>query len=200
MTNVTQPRIHGARVGVGDRLRHDEVAPSPRSGCVSTPGGGRRVIAHVEVARAVRHRVPAGVTRALARKLRRAGRRLQPGHAPLPWTVRLCDDTEIAALHVQHMGERGPTDVLSFPGGAPVPGQDQVELGDIVISWDAVLRQCRGTGVEVWLEEVTQLAMHGLAHLVGHDHGTRAQARAMLRAERRAARAAGAAVPMRAYG
>ena len=154
--------------------------------------------ARIEVARSVRARVPSGVLRRLEQRLRRASTRVQPDPS-LEYTIRICDDDEIAALHLRHMGLRGPTDVLSFPAEAPLPDM-QVELGDIAISWDAVLRQSPGSGRAAWLEELTQLAIHGLAHLLGHDHATRAEGRAMLRTERRAARAAGAGAVARPYG
>jgi probable rRNA maturation factor len=154
----------------------------------------------IEVARAVRSQVPAWIVRRLAERLRHANARLSSRGSRRGFTLRICDDTEIAALHLRHMGLAGPTDVLSFPASAPVPGADDAVLGDIALSWDAVLRQARAPQPDAWLEEATQLAIHGLAHLLGHDHGTRAEARAMLRAERRAARAAGVDTPTRPYG
>jgi probable rRNA maturation factor len=119
----------------------------------------------------------------------------QPGEL----NVRICDDAEIARLHLRAMGQGGPTDVLSFPGGT-LPGLEHPVLGDIIVSWDAVVRQSGDPSPAAWLEEATQLIIHGLAHLHGHDHATRAQGRAMLRAERRAARAARVGSVTRPYG
>lgn len=50
------------------------------------------------------------------------------------------------------------------------------------------------------LDEATVLAVHGLCHLLGHDHGRRGEARAMHRAERRGLRAAGTPDVPRPYG
>src|SRR4029079_19821492 len=52
----------------------------------------------------------AEVARVAARALRAAG---APSRASL--SVTLSADDELAALNAEHMGERGPTDVLSFP-------------------------------------------------------------------------------------
>jgi probable rRNA maturation factor len=139
----------------------------------------------------VRRRVPRAIVRALSRRLARAAQRLSAD--PRALSVRIVDDAEMAKLHREHMGLAGPTDVLSFP----VP-DDLDLLGDVVIDWDAALRQAAGRSV---LDELTDLGVHGLAHLLGHDHETgRAGARAMLRVEQRACRAAGLPPPRRPYG
>jgi probable rRNA maturation factor len=151
----------------------------------------------VEVSAAVRGQVPASLVRGLTHRLRRASAQMVRSRKQL--TVRICDDAEIAALHLRHMGQAGPTDVLSFPGGT-LPGFEADVLGDIILSWDAIVRQAVAAGPAAWLEEATQLAVHGLAHLHGHDHATRSQGRAMLRVERRAARAARLGRVARPYG
>lgn len=50
------------------------------------------------------------------------------------------------------------------------------------------------------IDEATVLAVHGLCHLLGHDHGERGEARAMHRAERRGLRAANTPDVPRPYG
>jgi probable rRNA maturation factor len=66
--------------------------------------------------------------------------------------------------------------VLSFPAAAVRPGAGfafapgaELELGDIVLSLEHLRRQAgrAGHGLEV---EAATLAIHGLLHLVGHDH------------------------------
>jgi rRNA maturation RNase YbeY len=144
----------------------------------------------VALAPAVRRRIPAGIVRGLARRLARAARRLSVDPAAL--SVRIVDDAEMESLHVQHMGLSGPTDVLSFP--AP-PGVSV--LGDVVIDWDAALRQAAARPV---VDELVDLGVHGLVHLLGCDHEAgRAAARAMLRVEQRACRVAGLPPPRRPY-
>lgn len=152
----------------------------------------------LQVAASVRAQVPRGLRRALTRKLAAAGRRV--GVAPdTTVTVRITDDEEVSKLHLDFMGLPGPTDVLSFP--AEAEDEQDPSLGDLVIGWPFAVRQSapRGQGPCAWEAEVVDLALHGLAHLLGHDHGTRPQARAMLRLERRLARRAGMPAPQRPY-
>ena len=149
----------------------------------------------LQVARSVRGGVPPSLRRTLVRKLAAAGRRigLDPESSV---TVRITDDAEVAQLHQAFMGLPGPTDVLSFPAEG-----DESSLGDLVIGWPFAVRQSapRGEGPAAWEAEVVDLALHGLAHLLGHDHRTRPQARAMLRLERRLARRAAIPPPWRPY-
>jgi probable rRNA maturation factor len=76
--------------------------------------------------------------------------------------------------------------VLSFPlhalrvGARPPEGA----LGDIVVSLPTVRRAARELGVPAD-RHLQWLVVHGLAHLLGHDHQTKAQARRMTQTERR---------------
>ncbi len=97
--------------------------------------------------------------------------------------LTLCGDAEMERLNFDHMGERGPTDVLSFPlhewavngaqsrlsddDGVGPPGP--LLLGDVVIDLDQALRQAADGDWSV-AEELVLLAIHGTLHLVGHDH------------------------------
>ena len=97
--------------------------------------------------------------------------------------LTLCGDAEMERLNFDHMGERGPTDVLSFPlhewsvngrssrladdDGIGPPGP--MLLGDVVIDLDQALRQAADGNWSV-TEELVLLAIHGTLHLVGHDH------------------------------
>lgn len=90
-------------------------------------------------------------------------------------SVLLTDDRRMAALHERWMGEEGPTDVLSFPM------EEQGILGDIVISVETAARRGRG-GPE---RELLRCLVHGVLHLTGHDHRTKAQKARMDRLARR---------------
>ncbi len=89
--------------------------------------------------------------------------RLGLGRATLGLMVVTPD--EMAALNREHRGKAGPTDVLSFPVDGPEasgwPGEGPPpELGDVVIC------------PEEAREPLETLAVHGLLHLLGHDHET----------------------------
>lgn len=103
------------------------------------------------------------------------------GRAGAELSLLLVDDAEIRALNAQWRGKDSATDVLSFPSGGP-EGLPVDVLGDVVISVDTARRQAaeRGHSVEV---ELRVLLAHGLAHLLGHDHGDPAQAAAMAAVE-----------------
>jgi probable rRNA maturation factor len=96
----------------------------------------------------------------------------------------LCDDAFIQPLNRDWRGNDAPTDVLSFPqeatGGFVAPGGRV--LGDVVISVETAGRQ----GAELAHDtptEVRVLLVHGLLHLLGHDHHDDAGAAEMRVAE-----------------
>ena len=177
------------------------------------PAGARRSI-RWQLWPALRTRVSREALRILARRLRHAAPRVGVALADLAGiTVSIVDDAEIQRLNATHMGKDRPTDVLSFPGRPPGDGGELaalgVPLGDIVLSWDAVLRQSAArlpahasapALASAALDEATVLAIHGLCHLLGHDHAQRAEARVMHRRELRGLRAARVADIPRPYG
>jgi probable rRNA maturation factor len=97
-------------------------------------------------------------------------------------SVVLTDDAGIRALNAQWRGTDAPTDVLSFPQleEAYVSGMSLI-LGDIVISYETTARQANELGHTVD-DELRVLLVHGLLHLLGHDHEDDEQAR-LMRAE-----------------
>lgn len=91
-------------------------------------------------------------------------------------------DEEIQALNRQYRKKDKPTDVLSFPAEERSGGI--LVLGDIVISLPTAGRQCARceTGLK---DEVRLLFCHGLLHLLGHDHRTKAEENAMIERQAR---------------
>lgn len=90
-------------------------------------------------------------------------------------TVLLATDERLRALNRDHRGLDEPTDVLSFPaeeGDAfPTPPGEPRYLGDIAVSLAAIERQARTAGLDPALE-LAHVVVHGLLHLLGHDHET----------------------------
>lgn len=74
----------------------------------------------------------------------------------------LTDDRQMARLHGQWMGEFVSTDVLSFSQGAP-PGN---LLGDVAISVETAARR----SPKDVQGEIVRYLIHGMLHLMGHDH------------------------------
>ena len=86
---------------------------------------------------------------------------------------------EIAELNAAHMGKDGPTDVLAFPldqPGEAVAG-DGI-LGDVVLC-PAVARDQAPDHDRTPDAEIDLLVVHGLLHLLGHDHAEEEERRVM---------------------
>ena len=128
----------------------------------------------VEVVKAVRAGVePESLRQVLRRtaKVPEVAARLPEGRVDL--AVRTTGDEEMRELNKKYASEDHATDVLSFAGAGD-------HLGDIAISWPAVLRQAASFGHDA-KTEVALLAVHGLLHLLGWDHARAAERREMTR-------------------
>lgn len=109
--------------------------------------------------------------------------------------VSLVNDRAIRELNRVHRRKDAPTDVLSFsldpqscaPTEAAPP---EHMLGDIVISLQTARRQAADYDASLQAE-VYRLLIHGLLHLLGHDHMKADESSRMEREERRLARAIG---------
>ncbi len=120
-----------------------------------------------------------------ARKLLRA-----VGEQSSALSISLVHDGEIAVLNREHRGKDKPTDVLSFPlypaGTAAAAEGPERLLGDVVISVDTAQRQA--AEYEAPLQnEINRLLIHGILHVLGHDHEKPAERAAMEAEERRLA-------------
>ncbi|MBL6456634.1 rRNA maturation RNase YbeY [Belnapia sp. T6] len=94
-------------------------------------------------------------------------------------TVLLADDRTLRRLNGEHRGKDKPTNVLSFPAGAPG------HLGDIALALGVVRREALAAG-KPFAAHAAHLVAHGALHLIGHDHLAAGEARRMERAEARA--------------
>jgi rRNA maturation RNase YbeY len=90
-------------------------------------------------------------------------------------SILFTDDEQMAALNRQYRGKEGATDVLSFSmledsdqetGGTPF---EPVMLGDVVVSVDTASREAKELE-ESFERTVDRLLVHGILHLLGHDH------------------------------
>jgi probable rRNA maturation factor len=80
----------------------------------------------------------------------------------------LTDDATIQQLNRDYRGKDTPTDVLSF-AQQDVQGPTADVLGDLIISLPTAQRQADERGHSL-AAEVRILMVHGLLHLLGHDH------------------------------
>ncbi len=107
-------------------------------------------------------------------------------------SVSFVRDAKIRELNRTFRGTDRTTDVLSFPlvePGDAYPGAERL-LGDIVISVDAARRQAADYDAPLG-REVQRLLIHGVLHLLGHDHMKPDERAAMEAEERRLAAAIG---------
>jgi probable rRNA maturation factor len=82
-------------------------------------------------------------------------------------SITFVSDRQIAALNARHLQHRGPTDVISF-GFAPV-GRGGAVVGDVYVAPDVARRNARAHGQGI-REELLRLVVHGVLHVLGHDH------------------------------
>lgn len=91
---------------------------------------------------------------------------------PSEVSLILVNDPFIRKLNRHYRGKNRPTDVLSFPQHESLPKtwkKGSVHLGDIIISTTTARKQAKGARKKIE-NEFALLAIHGLLHLLGHDH------------------------------
>lgn len=133
--------------------------------------------------------VNASALKAVARKLLHA---VDEGQSSLSLT--LVDDVAIRELNREHRGKDTATDVLSFPIDGASSTREHVGpehlLGDVVISVDTARRQAADYDAPLQ-RELYRLLIHGVLHVLGHDHEEPMERRIMRSEERRLADAIG---------
>lgn len=97
--------------------------------------------------------------------------------------VTLVSDLRMRQLNRDWRGKDRTTDVLSFAQNEGELADWNTEvLGDVIISLEAADRQREGRSL---MDEVTHLLIHGVLHLLGHDHEQDDEAERMEAEERR---------------
>ncbi|KAB7742599.1 rRNA maturation RNase YbeY [Parvibaculum sedimenti] len=99
--------------------------------------------------------------------------------------VVLADDPFVQALNKTWRGKDKPTNVLSFPTG-DMPQAEPVQtqlLGDVVLALETIEREAKEQG-KTFPDHLSHLVVHGVLHLLGHDHEVDAEAEEMEALER----------------
>ncbi len=114
---------------------------------------------------------------------RRAARAALAAAATAPFdggelSLALSDDAELQILNKAYRGKDGPTNVLSFPGEAPDAADQPRQLGDVVLAYGVCLREAQAQDKSL-ADHLAHLVVHGVLHLLGHDHETEAEAERM---------------------
>jgi len=106
-------------------------------------------------------------------------------------SIVLADDAFVQSLNRDYRDRDRPTNVLSFPvqepnQGIPARGESltgmPVMLGDVVVAYETAAAEATEEGKTLG-DHLCHLVVHGMLHLLGHDHQTPAAAEAMEKLE-----------------
>ena len=89
-------------------------------------------------------------------------------------SVLLADDEAVRELNARFRGKDTATNVLSFPA----PQSARPHLGDIALAYGVCAREAEAQDKRL-ADHLSHLVVHGVLHLLGHDHEADAQAEAM---------------------
>ena len=85
--------------------------------------------------------------------------------AKTAFTILLAGDAQLKKLNRDFRGKDKPTNVLSFPSGAPG------YAGDIALAYGVTKAEAL-KAKKPFADHATHLVVHGVLHLAGHDHMT----------------------------
>jgi probable rRNA maturation factor len=95
--------------------------------------------------------------------------------------ITLTDDRAQQSLNRTWRGNDSPTNVLAFPAADPttrLPAGAPLLLGDVVLAFETVRREAAEQHKPL-ANHLRHLVVHGVLHLLGHDHVRLADAAAM---------------------
>lgn len=100
-------------------------------------------------------------------------------------SILFADDAHVRTLNRDWRGIDKPTNVLSFPAFDLAPGDPLPPLlGDVALAFETV-RDEAARDRKSFEDHLSHLVVHGLLHLLGHDHEEEGEAEAMEALERR---------------
>ena len=106
--------------------------------------------------------------------------------------VLLADDAHISQINAQFRERDRPTNVLSFPA----PDSARPHLGDLILAYGVCAAEAVEQGKSL-SDHLSHLTVHGVLHLLGHDHEMDDEAEAMEAEECRLLASLGIADPYR---
>jgi len=81
----------------------------------------------------------------------------------------LTDDTNIKILNFKWRKKNSSTNVLSFPVNSFLKEDKYFFIGDIVLSYDTIFKECKKRKIS-FKDHFIHLCLHGMLHLLGFDH------------------------------
>ena len=97
-------------------------------------------------------------------------------------SILFTGDAAMAELNRAWRGKAGPTNILSFPAASAVQTGQPRALGDLVLAAGVVTAEAAAQAKPL-ANHTAHLIIHGLLHLLGHDHADDATGEAMERLE-----------------
>jgi probable rRNA maturation factor len=97
---------------------------------------------------------------------------------PVSVSIKLSDNAEVHALNREWRDKDRPTNVLSFPmlddeeldallnGTYDAP---EIMLGDIILAYETCAAEAKEKNIPI-AHHAAHLVIHGMLHLLGHDH------------------------------
>jgi probable rRNA maturation factor len=106
--------------------------------------------------------------------------------------IVITGNAQLRSLNRAFRAVDAPTDVLSFATDEQ-PRPETVYLGDVIISYPKAREQAQAGGHPIEAE-LQLLVVHGVLHLLGHDHYSEAEKNAMRTAQAAVLKKLGAAI------
>ncbi len=92
--------------------------------------------------------------------------------------IRITPANAVQEINKKYAGKDEPTDVLSFNYAEGPKSPVDEKAGDVVVSYDHVVEQARNAGTTPETE-LALLILHGILHVLGHDHQNEKQRKAL---------------------
>ena len=86
--------------------------------------------------------------------------------------ITFTDDAAIQALNRDYRHKDKPTNILSFQlitDFTNLPPEAPILLGDLVLAFETITTEARAQNLAL-ADHCTHLLVHGMLHLLGHDH------------------------------
>ena len=84
-------------------------------------------------------------------------------------TLMLSNNQRIKKLNKQFRNKTSATDILSFPNQKKIKIENNLYLGDIIISYN-FMDNPKHQSINVFKRKVVKTFIHGFLHLLGFDH------------------------------